>query len=96
MQNISIGRYKPERAFYCLDLDTDGNEIGRTKVHGWAGWIEGVRADGSTWIMYLDDQGNPDYYWAHRDSGGGVIGDPVLLSPTCLQRSDPTEGQTKT
>jgi hypothetical protein len=45
----------------------------------WAGLVEGVRDDGTTWILFLDDHGSPALYWAERDLDGGVIGDPVIL-----------------
>lgn len=47
---------------------------------GFAGLVEGVRDDGSTWIMWLDEQGNPTLFWGKRDEGGGVIGDPIDLT----------------
>lgn len=80
MQNITIGRYGPgEAVFYRVDLDTDGNETSRTPIHAFAGWVEGVRNDGSTWRMDLDEHGCPDYFWAQCDPGGGVMGDPIVL-----------------
>jgi hypothetical protein len=48
-------------------------------TRAWSGLIEGVRDDGSTWILYLDANGSPALYWADRDPDGGVIGDPVVL-----------------
>ncbi|MBF6326567.1 hypothetical protein IU451_29145 [Nocardia cyriacigeorgica] len=64
MKNISIGRYGPRE----------------TIDDGYTGYIEGARNDGSTWILFLDADGSPALYWADRDSGGGVIGDPVILT----------------
>lgn len=46
----------------------------------WDGWIEGTRDDGSRWIMYLDAEGSPEVFWAHRDEDGGVQGLPVALA----------------
>lgn len=47
---------------------------------GYAGLVEGERDDGSTWIMWLDEHGSPQLFFAQRDEGGGVLGDPVVLS----------------
>lgn len=46
----------------------------------YAGWIEGIRNDGSTWIIWLDESGSPTQYFAHRDVGGGIKGEAVALS----------------
>lgn len=46
----------------------------------YAGWVEGIRNDGSTWIMWLDENGSPTQYFACRDADGGVEGEPVLLT----------------
>lgn len=64
MKNISIGRYGP----------------GETIDDGYAGYIEGARKDGSTWILFLDADGRPALYWGEREPSGGVIGDPVILT----------------
>jgi len=45
----------------------------------WTGWIEGTRADGTTWILYLDENGSPGMYWPEREPDGGCVGDPVEL-----------------
>ncbi|MET8430135.1 hypothetical protein [Nocardia sp. NPDC004860] len=45
----------------------------------WSGLIEGERADGSRWILFLDENGSPDLYWSHRHLNGGVLGDPITL-----------------
>lgn len=42
----------------------------------YAGLIE--PADRS-WIIYLDADGKPDTYWAHRDADGAVTGEPIAL-----------------
>lgn len=61
-------------------------EIGRypEPAEGWAGYIEGTRDDGTTWIMYLDKDSNPTQFYGQReDTGediGAVIGEPVLLT----------------
>ena len=73
MNNITIGRYKPyqgEMPEGCTDIADECD-----------GWIEGVRDDGSTWILFLDATGSPTLFWAKRDEGGGVEGDPIDLSP---------------
>lgn len=81
MQNITIGRYGPaEGQLEQVERDADGNELSRTLVQSNAGWIEGVRDDGSTWIMFLDGDGSPYIYWARREPSGGVIGDGIPLT----------------
>ncbi len=56
-------------------------EIGRYPVasEGYAGYIEGTRDDGTTWIMYLDESGSPALFWVEREESGAVVGDPVSL-----------------
>ncbi|MFV8049710.1 hypothetical protein [Mycobacterium sp. 48b] len=86
MQNITIGRYKPTPGGPFSDLpvpvkDDEGTVVSTTDVSAhFDGWIEGVRDDGSTWIMWLDASGNPTVFYPNRDADGGVIGDPVDLS----------------
>ena len=46
----------------------------------YAGWLEGVRDDGTEWILWLDGDGNPTAFWPQRDTDGGVIGEPVSLT----------------
>lgn len=46
---------------------------------GFSGWVEGVRDDGSSWIMYIDDKGSPAEFYKERDESGGVVSDPVSL-----------------
>lgn len=57
------------------------------KPAGYSGLIEGMRDDGTTWIMWLDSEGDPLLYFAHRDESGAVIGDPILLSRDRKKRS---------
>lgn len=85
MQRITVGRYKP---FDTVDDPTDaalerfGAAITAIDVSTvFDGWIEGVRDDGSSWIMWLDALGNPMVFFGQRDENGGVEGDPVILSP---------------
>ena len=57
-------------------------EIGRYPVpaeSGYSGYIEGTRDDGTEWIMFIYDSGNPKLFWERRAEGGAVEGDPVLL-----------------
>lgn len=81
MQNITIGRYKQdEGVFTRVHHDADGVEIGREQVKAYAGWVEGVRDDGTSWIMWLDASGGPECYWGRREPGGAVVGDSVSLA----------------
>ena len=75
MYNISIGRYDDTVGRVHRDETGAIERIERTH----AGWIEGTRDDGSTWIMFLDAAGSPETYWGRRDEGGGVIGDGISL-----------------
>ena len=45
----------------------------------YSGYLEGVRTDGSRWIIYLDGDGAPALYWANREEDGAVIGESVTL-----------------
>lgn len=76
MQNITIGRYSPLDPGHPRIID--GKTVEDVADY-FAGWIEGVRDDGSSWIMYLDASGNPESYWARREEDGAVIGDPIAL-----------------
>jgi hypothetical protein len=76
MQNITIGRYTEREGIIHRDESGDIQSI----EQNYAGWIEGVRDDGSTWIMWLDAAGSPEIYWARRDPDGGVIGDGIPLA----------------
>lgn len=64
MQNITIGRYSTSEA----------------DSHGYGAWIEGVRDNGSSWIMFLDADGNPSSYFGAREPDGAVVGEAVPLS----------------
>lgn len=57
-------------------------EIGRYPApeQGWAGYVEGTRDDGSTWIMFLDSEGSPAQFYGRREEAGAVVGDPVALA----------------
>lgn len=75
MQNITIGRYSDREGI--VHRDEDGAIARIEKTH--AGWIEGIRDDGSTWIMWLDAEGGPCVYWGRREPDGGVIGEGIPL-----------------
>jgi hypothetical protein len=74
MQRITIGRYRtiPD------DIPRPENFIPAQDAY--AGYIEGVRDDGTEWVMFLDQDGSPAVYWGRRGDGGEVIGEPVLLA----------------
>jgi hypothetical protein len=46
---------------------------------GFAGWVEGTRNDGSTWILFVDQDGSPAEFFAQRDESGAILGDGVAL-----------------
>ncbi|MCX8559749.1 hypothetical protein OS122_02400 [Mycolicibacterium mucogenicum] len=74
MQNITIGRYGK------IPADVP-RQAGVTPVQDlFDGWIEGVRDDGTTWIMWLDAHGSPTAFYAERDEDGGVASEPVNLA----------------
>lgn len=52
-----------------------------TPTAGYAGLIEGETDGGSRWIMYLDDTGKPEVYWADRTKDGSVAGHAIRLDP---------------
>ena len=76
MQNIAIGRYGDDEGL--IHRDKSGAIERIEKTH--AGWIEGVRDDESTWILFLDAEGSPQVFWPRRDPDGGVIGDGIPLA----------------
>lgn len=76
MQRITIGRYNPIPA----DIPRPANPDLQPLQDSYAGWVEGVRDDGTTWIMWLNHEGSPDVYWAQRDEDGTVVGEPVQLA----------------
>lgn len=81
MHNITIGRYKPNEAVATrIHCDVDGTEVSRELVQAHTGWIEGVRDDGTTWVMFMDDRGNPLMFWPQREPDGTVRGNPIELS----------------
>lgn len=75
MRSITIGRYD-RAAKHGLTVAQGSIDIPNI----YAGWIEGIRDDGTTWIMWLDAKGSPECFWGQRDPDGGVDGDPILLS----------------
>ena len=78
MQRITIGRYKPTPGGPFCDLPVAVESEGETIFDG---WIEGMRDDGSTWIMFLDSTGDPTVFYPQREEDGGVIGEPINLAP---------------
>lgn len=74
MQRITIGRYKPTRTLATVDLGDHGaTAIDVADIYD--GWVEGVRDDGTSWIMWLDANGNPTVFYGKRDEDGGVDDD---------------------
>lgn len=72
MTNITIGRYTQRGPDDVPDVHVVADHT--------SGWIEGTRDDGSNWIIFLAADGSPETYWARRDEGGGVLGDPIALT----------------
>lgn len=80
MHNITIGRYKTGEATATrVHCDEDGHELHREQYQAHTGWGEGVRDDGTTWIMYLDEHASPLIFWGRRDEDGAVAGPGVVL-----------------
>lgn len=79
MQNITIGRYRPDEGTITKVHYKGDTELRREIVHSYAGWVEGVREDGSSWILWLDENASPVMYYGRRESDGAVIGEPVTL-----------------
>ncbi|MGI5216280.1 hypothetical protein [Nocardia sp. CA-290969] len=82
MQNITIGRY-PGGALTATRIHHDdaGHEVSRETFPAHAGWIEGIRDDGTRWVMYMDAAGSPEMFWPGREPDGAVIGHGIDLSP---------------
>lgn len=79
MQRITIGRYNKAIA----ELPVIGQIAELLCIEELiSGWIEGVRDDGTEWIMWIDAAGSPAFYWPTRDESGSVIGDPIDLAPS--------------
>ncbi|WP_280412559.1 hypothetical protein [Nocardia asiatica] len=79
MHNITIGRYKAsEGNITRIHVGADGTEV-REVAHSYAGWVEGIREHGTSWILWLDADGSPVMYYGRREPNGAVIGDPVIL-----------------
>lgn len=57
----------------------DGPEVSVPITDEYAGVVEGVRDDGTTWVMYLDAAGSPLVFWSERGVLGEVVGDPISL-----------------
>ncbi|GAA2436246.1 hypothetical protein [Mycolicibacterium llatzerense] len=81
MQNITIGRYKPSQHLIDTTVQLGPNAANMVVdiASLYDGWIEGVRDDGSTWIMWLDAHGSPQCFWAEREDSGAVVGEAVNL-----------------
>lgn len=61
--------------------------IERYKEPGeYGGLIEGETDDGRQWILYLDAEGRPRLFWPQRDPDGAVVGEPIGLSETMIER----------
>ncbi|BCO56148.1 hypothetical protein MINTM005_13920 [Mycobacterium intracellulare] len=63
---------------YVMQRITVGRYPDKEAGH-YGGWIEGVRDDGSTWIMFVNSSGSPVLFWNQREEDGAVIGEPILL-----------------
>ncbi|XAL85095.1 hypothetical protein RSPPQCQH_CDS0044 [Mycolicibacterium phage phi1_186001] len=79
MQNITIGRYKPAQVHANIECFDGKPPVVLDVADLFDGWIEGIRDDGSSWIMWLDSKGNPCVFYPNRDEDGGVIGDGIRL-----------------
>lgn len=74
MQRITIGRYGTIPA----DVPRSKDVVPAQDMY--AGWIEGVRDDGTEWILFMDHAGSPSLFWPVRDSESGAVdGNPVVL-----------------
>lgn len=81
MHNVTIGRYKTAEAIATrIRCDAVGNELSREQFQAHTGWIEGIRGDGTKWILFMDEHGNPQTFWPLREPDGAVLGDPIELS----------------
>lgn len=83
MQRITIGRYRDDdnndRPVPPMGRDDIPNDVPQKFSDHYDGWIEGVRNDGSEWIMFIDSAGSPQVIWLDRDESGSAWGPPTLL-----------------
>ena len=77
MNRISVERYRPSDV--CGVSVDDGPEVVVPITSEYAGLVEGVRDDGTSWLMYLDADGSPLVFWSQRGPAGEVIGAPISL-----------------
>lgn len=84
MQRITIGRY----GVIPDDVARPAEPVVLMEDM-YAGWIEGVRDDGSGWIMWLDRNGNPEVFWPERDESGAVAGTAITLTTNMLDPIPP-------
>lgn len=89
MQRISIERYTRDQSCTVDQHDGTAPEV-RPLSDEFAGVIEGVRDDGSRWIMYLDAAGSPLVFWSARDETGMVVGQPISLQEDVTVEVDHT------
>lgn len=69
MPDVKIARYNPNE---CFGVGPNGEHL----AFSWSGYIEDGNA---SWIMFLNDAGQPALFWNKRDEDGGVIGKPIKL-----------------
>ena len=91
MQRITISRFTGDIAknSSCILTDDDGVDHVEAIEDHYSAVVEGVRDDGSGWVMFIDADGCPELFWSERGPdrvvdgavvGGGVIGDPIVLN----------------
>lgn len=93
MQRITISRYNSNHAIdtECEVTDDDGTPKLVDITEHYSGVIEGERDNGTTWLMFVDAHGSPELFWSENTptsvdadgniTGGGVIGEPIILQP---------------
>lgn len=79
MQRISVERYRADDPSLCCVQEDDQEPRCVPIIEEYAGFIEGVRDDGTRWIMYIDAHGSPQIFWRERDEDGAVIGEGIPL-----------------
>lgn len=82
MQRISIERYRADDPDLLCTVQLDeGEPVPVSITDEFAGLIEGIRDDGSRWVMYIDAHGSPLVFWNEREDDGAVVGEGISLQP---------------
>ncbi|ABE67900.1 hypothetical protein PLEIONE_190 [Mycobacterium phage Pleione] len=83
MKRVTIGRYNtmaPEDLPVAHIVAAQRGGSLKDITDSYTGYIEGETDDGRSWILFLDENGAPEIFWAKRGKDGEVFGPPVDLT----------------